>query len=127
MLFLDGRDVPPKAALKDIKELDAFCKEHGNAKIATISGRYYAMDRDKRWDRTKLAYDALTLGVAPYKTPDAETAVSEAYDRGETDEFVKPTVITDSEGKPEAVIKDNDSIIFFNFSLIEHGSLPGLL
>lgn len=107
--------MPPKAALKDIKELDAFCKEHGNAKIATISGRYYAMDRDKRWDRTKLAYDALTLGVAPYKTPDAETAVSEAYDRGETDEFVKPTVITDSEGKPEAVIKDNDSIIFFNF------------
>lgn len=113
--FLDGRDVPPKAALKDIKELDAFCKENGRAKIATISGRYYAMDRDKRWDRIKLAYDALTRGVAPYKTPDAETAVLEAYKRGETDEFVKPTVITDSEGKPEAVIKDNDSIIFFNF------------
>lgn len=113
--FLDGRDVPPKAALKDIKELDAFCKENGRAKIATISGRYYAMDRDKRWDRIKLAYDALTMGVAPYKTPDAETAVLEAYKRGETDEFVKPTVITDSEGKPEAVIKDNDSIIFFNF------------
>jgi len=113
--FLDGRDVPPKAALKDIKELDAFCKENGSAKIATISGRYYAMDRDKRWDRTKLAYDALTMGVAPYKAPDAETAVSEAYERGETDEFVKPTVITDLEGQPEAVIKDNDSIIFFNF------------
>lgn len=113
--FLDGRDVPPKAALKDIKELDAFCKEKGNAKIATISGRYYAMDRDKRWDRTKLAYDALTMGVAPYKTPDVESAVSEAYERGETDEFVKPTVITDSEGKPEAVIQDNDSVIFFNF------------
>lgn len=113
--FLDGRDVPPKAALSDIKELDAFCKESGSAKIATVSGRYYAMDRDKRWDRTKLAYDALTVGVAPYKTPDAETAVSEAYSRGETDEFVKPTVIMDSEGKPEAVIQDNDSIIFFNF------------
>lgn len=114
-VFLDGRDVPPKAALKDIKELDAFCKENGSAKIATVSGRYYAMDRDKRWDRTKLAYDALTMGVAPYKAPDAETAVSEAYERGETDEFVKPTVITDSEGKPEAVIRDNDSVIFFNF------------
>ena len=113
--FLDGRDVPPKAALKDIKELDAFCKENGSAKIATVSGRYYAMDRDKRWDRTKLAYDALTMGVAPYKAPDAETAVSEAYNRGETDEFVKPTVITDSEGKPEAIIQDNDSVIFFNF------------
>ncbi len=113
--FLDGRDVPPKAALKDIKELDAFCKESGNAKIAIVSGRYYAMDRDKRWDRTKLAYDALTMGVAPYKALDAETAVSNAYARGETDEFVKPTVITDSEGKPEAVVQDNDSVIFFNF------------
>jgi 2,3-bisphosphoglycerate-independent phosphoglycerate mutase len=113
--FLDGRDVPPKAALNDIKELDAFCKENGIAKIATVSGRYYAMDRDKRWDRTKLAYDALTLGVAPYKAPDAVTAVSEAYSRGETDEFVKPTIITDSEGKPETVIRDNDSVIFFNF------------
>ena len=113
--FLDGRDVPPKAALEDIKELDAFCKENGNAKIAMVSGRYYAMDRDKRWDRTKLAYDALTRGVAPYTAPDAETAVSEAYSRGETDEFVKPTVITDSEGKPVATIQDNDSVIFFNF------------
>ena len=113
--FLDGRDVPPKAALEDIKELDAFCKENGNAKIAFISGRYYAMDRDKRWERTKLAYDALTKGVAPYTAPDAETAVSEAYNRGETDEFVKPTVITNSEGKPIATIQDNDSIIFFNF------------
>ena len=114
-VFLDGRDVPPKAALKDVKELDAFCKESGNAKIATVSGRYYAMDRDKRWDRTKLAYDALTRGIAPYTAPDVETAVSEAYERGETDEFVKPTVITDSKGKPEAIIQDNDSVIFFNF------------
>jgi 2,3-bisphosphoglycerate-independent phosphoglycerate mutase len=113
--FLDGRDVPPKAALGDIKELDAFCKENGNAKIAMVSGRYYAMDRDKRWDRTKLAYDALTEGIAPYTAPDAETAISEAYRRGETDEFVKPTVITDSEGKPVATIQDKDSVIFFNF------------
>jgi 2,3-bisphosphoglycerate-independent phosphoglycerate mutase len=113
--FLDGRDVPPKAALEDIKELDAFCKENGNAKIAMVSGRYYAMDRDKRWDRINLAYDALTRGVAPYTAPDAETAVSQAYSRGETDEFVKPTVVTDSEGKPVATIQDNDSVIFFNF------------
>ncbi len=114
-VFLDGRDVPPKAALKDIKELDAFCKGNGSAEIATVSGRYYAMDRDQRWDRTKLAYDALTMGVAPYTAPDAETAVSEAYGRGETDEFVKPTVITDSEGKPKTIIQDDDSVIFFNF------------
>lgn len=114
-VFLDGRDVPPKAGLADIKELDAYCKESGSAKIATVQGRYYAMDRDKRWERTKLAYDALTLGVAPYTAPDAQTAVSEAYIRGETDEFIKPTIITDPKGNPEAVIQDNDSIIFFNF------------
>ncbi|MDI9394737.1 MAG: 2,3-bisphosphoglycerate-independent phosphoglycerate mutase [Euryarchaeota archaeon] len=114
-VFLDGRDVPPKAALADVKELDAFCKENGNAKIATVQGRYYAMDRDKRWERTKLAYDALTLGVAPYTAHDAETAVSKAYDRGESDEFVKPTIVTDPEGNPESVIQDKDSVIFFNF------------
>ncbi|AKB17255.1 MULTISPECIES: 2,3-bisphosphoglycerate-independent phosphoglycerate mutase [unclassified Methanosarcina] len=113
--FLDGRDVPPKAALADIKELDAFCKKSGSARVATVSGRYYAMDRDKRWERTQLAYDALTLGVAPYTAPNAETAVSEAYGRGENDEFVKPTIVTGPEGNPKAVIQDNDSIIFFNF------------
>ncbi len=69
--FLDGRDEPPKAALSDIKELEAFCYEHGNAKIATVSGRYYAMDKDKRWGRTKFAYDALTRGVAPYTAANA--------------------------------------------------------
>jgi 2,3-bisphosphoglycerate-independent phosphoglycerate mutase len=94
--FLDGRDEPPKATLGDIKELEAFCREHGNAKIATVSGRYYSIDRDKRWDRTKVAYDALTLGIDPYKAPDAEIAVSGAYGRGETDKFVKPNLITDS-------------------------------
>ena len=113
--FLDGRDVPPKAALEDIKALSTFCKDKENTKIATVLGRYYAMDRDKRWERTKLAYDALTLGVALYYAQDAETAVSESYKRGETDEFVIPTVIVDSEGRPEAIIEDNDSIIFFNF------------
>jgi 2,3-bisphosphoglycerate-independent phosphoglycerate mutase len=73
------------------------------------------MDRDKRWDRTKIAFEALTNGVAPYSAPNAEIAVSEAYLRGETDEFVKPTIIIDSEGRPEATIRDNDSVIFFNF------------
>ncbi len=113
--FLDGRDEPPKSALEDIKKLDAFCKERGNPKIATVAGRYYAMDRDKRWNRTKLAYDTLTRGFASYTAPNAETAVSEAYSRGETDEFVKPTIITDLKGKPVATVQNNDSIIFFNF------------
>lgn len=113
--FLDGRDVPPKAALGDIKELAVFCRENGKAKIATVSGRYYAMDRDKRWERTKLAYDALVLGIVPFTVHDPVDAVSAAYSRGETDEFVKPTVVTDVEDQPVATIKDNDSVIFFNF------------
>ena len=113
--FLDGRDVPPKTALEDIKKLEAFCRENGGAEIAFVSGRYYAMDRDKRWDRTELAYDALTLGTAQYTAFDGEKAVAAAYARGETDEFVKPTVITDAQGKTKAIIKDEDSVIFFNF------------
>ncbi|ADI74661.1 phosphoglycerate mutase, 2,3-bisphosphoglycerate-independent [Methanohalobium evestigatum Z-7303] len=112
--FLDGRDVSPYAGLDDIQKNEPVLQEKGNAKIATVSGRYYAMDRDKRWDRTKLAYDVLTLGNGLY-AKDAVTAVRESYDRGETDEFVKPTVITDENGNPTATIDDNDSVIFFNF------------
>lgn len=112
--FLDGRDVPPQTALEDMKQHEQFCKSTGIAKTATVSGRYYAMDRDKRWDRTELAYNALTLGEG-IKAEDAVTAVSQAYERGENDEFVKPTVVTDKEGNPVATIKDGDSVIFFNF------------
>ena len=112
--FLDGRDVPPKTALEDMKDHEEFSKSTGIAKTATVAGRYYAMDRDKRWERTKLAYDALTLGEG-ILAEDAVTAVSQAYARGENDEFVKPTVVTDETGKPVATIKDGDSIIFFNF------------
>lgn len=102
--FLDGRDVPPQTALEDMKQHEQFCKSTGIAKTATVSGRYYAMDRDKRWDRTELAYNALTLGEG-IKAEDAVTAVSQAYERGENDEFVKPTVVTDKEGNPVATIK----------------------
>ena len=112
--FLDGRDVPPTAALEDIREQERFCNEINLGRTATVSGRYYAMDRDRRWERTKLAYDALTLGIGLY-AKDAETAVIESYNRGENDEFVKPTVILDIDGNPVATIKDNDSVIFFNF------------
>ncbi|SFM68529.1 2,3-bisphosphoglycerate-independent phosphoglycerate mutase [Methanolobus profundi] len=112
--FLDGRDVPPQTALEDMKAHEEFCKSTGIAKTTTVSGRYYAMDRDKRWDRTELAYDALTLGEG-ILADDAVSAVSQAYDRGENDEFVKPTVVTDEEGKPVATVKDGDSVIFFNF------------
>ena len=112
--FLDGRDVPPRQALYDMEEFQQMHSQKNNAVIATVSGRYYAMDRDKRWDRIKLAYDALVLGEG-LKSKDPVSAVKEAYDRGENDEFVKPTVITGKDGQPFATINDNDSVIFYNF------------
>ena len=111
--FLDGRDVAPRAALEDMKEHEIFCRENSIAKTASVSGRYYAMDRDKRWERTRLAYDALTLGEG-ITAEDPVEAVQLAYERGENDEFVKPTVIQEK-GKPVATIEDNDSVIMFNF------------
>ncbi|MTI69548.1 MAG: 2,3-bisphosphoglycerate-independent phosphoglycerate mutase [Firmicutes bacterium] len=111
--FLDGRDVPPKSALKDIKELEEKIKELGIGKIASISGRYYAMDRDKRWDRTKKAYDALVLAKGR-EANSAIEAVNKSYQDDTTDEFVIPTVIK-SNNKPVTTIDDDDSIIFYNF------------
>lgn len=112
--FLDGRDVPPRQALCDMEEFQQMYAKKGNAVIATVSGRYYAMDRDKRWDRVKLAYDALVSGEG-LKSIDPVYAIKDAYHRGENDEFVKPTVIIDEGGQPLVTIQDNDSIIFFNF------------
>lgn len=112
--FLDGRDVPPRAALEDMKEQEELMKEAGFGQVATVSGRYYAMDRDKRWQRTELAYDALTLGEGLI-AGDPVTAIKMAYDRDENDEFVKPTVIVDEKGNPLATVKERDSLIFFNF------------
>ncbi|RQW79115.1 MAG: 2,3-bisphosphoglycerate-independent phosphoglycerate mutase [Methanothrix sp.] len=106
---LDGRDVPPRSALTYFKELKEKFSEIGIGKVATVSGRYYTMDRDKRWDRVKRAYCCLTDGVG-LKAETAEIAVEQSYERGENDEFLQPTVI-DSAG----LIEDGDSIIFFNF------------
>lgn len=106
--FLDGRDVPPSSALSYIEELEDFMRKIGAGKIATISGRFYAMDRDKRWERLILAYDALSLGEG-LKAETAKAAVEASYERGETDEFVIPTVVA---GVP---VEDGDSIIFINF------------
>lgn len=111
--FLDGRDVPPSSAITYVKELEEYMNEIGKGKIATISGRYYAMDRDKRWERTKLAYDALVLGEGE-KANSAVEAVQNSYNKNVTDEFVIPTVICE-DGNPIARIKDKDSVIFFNF------------
>ena len=111
--FLDGRDVPPKIGKQHLIELEEKIEEIGVGKIATVSGRYYAMDRDKRWERTKLAYDALVLGNGKKDTFPIE-AVQRSYDEGINDEFVIPTIITEK-GNPRATIDSGDSIIFFNF------------
>jgi 2,3-bisphosphoglycerate-independent phosphoglycerate mutase len=111
--FLDGRDVPPRSAQIYLNQLETFIKQQGIGRIASISGRYYAMDRDQRWERTQLAYDALTKGMGGY-AGSASEAINQAYEAGENDEFVKPTIITNG-NSPVPTIQDNDSIIFFNF------------
>ena len=110
--FMDGRDVPPASGKGYIEELEQFIAEKGLAsvaKIASISGRYYAMDRDKRWDRLENAYDALVYGEG-VQDPDPIHAIEESYKNGVTDEFVEP-VVCDKDG----MISDNDSVIFFNY------------
>lgn len=112
--FLDGRDVGPKTAKKYIKETEEKMEEYGVGEFATISGRYYSMDRDKRWDRVKKAYDAMVYGEGP-KYQDPYTLVNDSYENGIYDEFVIPSVLTDENGKPKATVQDGDSIIFYNF------------
>jgi 2,3-bisphosphoglycerate-independent phosphoglycerate mutase len=111
--FLDGRDVPPQSALDYIDRLEACMKNIGLGKIATISGRYYAMDRDKRWDRTELAYNAIVKGQGKTSST-AREAVEASYKLNQTDEFVLPTVIMNG-NEPTGTITENDSVIFFNF------------
>lgn len=111
--FLDGRDTPPTSGKDYVAQLEAKMAELGVGKVATVSGRYYAMDRDKNWDRVKIAYDAMTKSEG--STSDSATgAIQASYDEGKTDEFVVPTVITEN-GAPVAAIKSGDSIIFYNF------------
>lgn len=111
--FFDGRDVPPDSSKAFVEELEAKLKEIGTGKIASVMGRYYAMDRDNRWDRVQMAYDVMTSGKG-FTASSAGEAVQTSYDKGEFDEFVKPTAILEG-GKPVALIEKNDSIIFFNF------------
>jgi 2,3-bisphosphoglycerate-independent phosphoglycerate mutase len=111
--FTDGRDTDPKSGIGFIRELEEHLNK-STGKIATVSGRYYAMDRDKRWERVKLAYDAMVNGVGPVATG-ALAVLEQNYSAGTTDEFIKPTVITGAAGQPLATIKDGDSVICFNF------------
>lgn len=112
--FLDGRDTPPKSAIDPIKSMQNKVQKLGCGQIASISGRFYSMDRDKRWERVQAAYDLLTIGKTEYHAVDAVTALETAYERGETDEFVQPTAILGEHGKP-TTIKDGDAIVFVNF------------
>jgi 2,3-bisphosphoglycerate-independent phosphoglycerate mutase len=104
--FTDGRDTLPHSGAGYLAEVESW----GGARIATVIGRYYAMDRDKRWDRIQLAYDAIVAGEAEFSASSGEEAVTAAYERGETDEFIKPTLVGE-----EGRIRDGDSVIFFNF------------
>ena len=111
--ILDGRDVPPNVGRQHIQELMAKMDEIGVGKIATVSGRYYAMDRDKRWDRTQLAYDAMTIGKG-IQSDSPIKAVENSYEVDVNDEFILPTVITEN-SLPVATVETGDSVIFFNF------------
>lgn len=111
--FTDGRDCDPKSGLSFIEKLDQHLK-NTNAKIATIIGRYYAMDRDKRWERVKIAYDLLVNGTGE-KFVNPVKAVNESYLNGVTDEFIKPICISDQDDNPIATIKEGDAVVCFNF------------
>lgn len=112
--FLDGRDVLPTTGAGYIAALRDFMGQHGIGKIATVSGRFYAMDRDKRWDRVQKAYDALVGGKGEL-AQDPVRAIEESYARGVTDEFVLPTIIVDADGHPLPRISNGDGVVFFNF------------
>lgn len=111
--FLDGRDTPPSSGKGYAEELEAQMKKIGVGEIASVTGRYYAMDRDNNYDRVEKAYDALTKGAGEVASS-GPAGIQASYDRDETDEFVKPTVVM-KDGAPVGVIKDKDSVIFFNF------------
>lgn len=112
--FLDGRDTPPQSAAQSLMQLDETCKRTGYGRIVSLIGRYYAMDRDKRWERVKIAYELLTEGKATYVAETALQGLELAYECGETDEFVKATAIRHENAKA-VTIQDGDIVIFMNF------------
>jgi 2,3-bisphosphoglycerate-independent phosphoglycerate mutase len=111
--FTDGRDTMPESGIGFMRDLETFMAQLGVGKVASVTGRYYAMDRDKRWERTKLAYDALVSGVGR-PAESTQAAIQRSYDEGVTDEFIKPAVITEN-GAPVATVKPGDAIICINF------------
>jgi len=112
--FLDGRDTPPKSAMEYLHDAQVTMRELGRGRFASLTGRYYAMDRNKHWDRTQAAYELITDGKAIYTAEDAFIAVDQAYSRDETDEFIKPTAIV-PRGKEAVTVNDGDTVIFANY------------
>ena len=112
--FMDGRDTPPSSGLNYISQLQNELDRIGIGRLASISGRFYAMDRDKRWNRVQVAWEAIVDGQGVGAT-DPVQAVQDAYDRGETDEFIRPIVLLDENSEPVATVKDNDVVLMFNF------------
>jgi 2,3-bisphosphoglycerate-independent phosphoglycerate mutase len=116
--FMDGRDTPPNSGRDYVRQLQQKMRELGVGEIATLIGRYYAMDRDNRWERVELAYRALVHGEAETRTDDPVAALQRSYEAGVTDEFIKPIVVTKgsaASAKPAGLIHDDDAVIFFNF------------
>jgi 2,3-bisphosphoglycerate-independent phosphoglycerate mutase len=112
--FLDGRDTPPSSALNYVRQLQEKIVDLGCGEIATVCGRYYAMDRDRRWERTERAYRCLVHAEGA-RAADPLAAIRNSYERGVTDEFVEPVVVTRADGSPVATIDDGDAVVFFNF------------
>src|SRR5260370_31871851 len=116
--FMDGRDTPPHSGRDFVRQLQQKIRELGVGQIATLVGRYYAMDRDNRWERIELAYRAVVHGEAETRTDDPLTALQRSYEQDVTDEFVKPIVVTKGSGPaapPVGPIPDDDAVISFNF------------
>jgi len=116
--FLDGRDTPPHSGIDYLRSLEQKLRELGTGRIASLSGRYYAMDRDNRWERVERAYRAVVHGESERRSPDPVAAVRDSYEQGVTDEFILPVVITEGAGPaapPVARVHDDDAVIYFNF------------
>jgi 2,3-bisphosphoglycerate-independent phosphoglycerate mutase len=112
--FTDGRDTPPESGLGFLREVQKKLREIGTGKIATVSGRYYAMDRDKRWERIEKAFGAMVLGNGE-RVQDPEAAILRSYEKGITDEFIDPITVVDARNEPVGLIRENDACFFFNY------------
>ena len=115
-LFTDGRDAPPKSSLRFLLDVEAKLAHLGIGKIATIMGRYWAMDRDRRWERTEQAYKALTENIEK-RAASSREVISRAYKEGKTDEFIEPTILLDAQGSPLPRIQNHDAVIFYNYRI----------